>query len=190
MDDELLKLFPEIQTARACSVQDNHELATEIYSEILTEASSSYEKDSQTLCLLYLEYAESLIKNCEEYFIKEISMISAYKAVTLSEKADKENDLVIAWDVLEIAKSVYIASKQSFYLSRSYFLLAEIQLLNNNFLGAINDYTNAMEELIKVKLQKSVIYCECLYKIATCNEFMKYYDESVNCLRKMIDVYE
>ncbi|KAM0678278.1 hypothetical protein COBT_004217, partial [Conglomerata obtusa] len=117
-------------------------------------------------------------------------MISAYKAVTLSEKADKENDLVIAWDVLEIAKSVFIASKQSFYLSRSYFLLAEIQLLNNDFLGAINDYTNAMEELVKIKLQKSVIFCECLYKIATCNEFMKYYDESVNCLRKMIDVYE
>ncbi|KAM0673029.1 hypothetical protein GVAV_003520 [Gurleya vavrai] len=190
MEQDLIKTFPNVLTARSCASQQNFEMAADIYSEILESAIQKYPEDSPIICIIYLEYASALINSCEIHFQNEISLISSYNAPKLSEKVEKEDDLIIAWEVLEISKNVFTAAKESEHLAQAYYLLAEIQLLNNEFLDALKDYTNAITELEKIKKEKTVRYCECLYKIAICNEFLKYFDESLVCLEKIKKIYE
>lgn len=271
---DLYALFPDLKLARSLMQQSNFDVVAEVYSEILDSATikcdtnldaasskqknkagkkpnknptSLYERDSPLLCIIYLEYCEALIKSSENYFINEIRVISENKTMKSGERQSKEDDLEIAWDLLELCKSVFMmlqrvghATTETFVaeapsekpkrgrkknfannahikddngsdkssatnetcfvdlndqkyikecLAQAFFLLGEIQLLNNNFLGAIADYTNCMVELTDINKVETVKFCEALYKTATCNEFMKYYNEAIGYLNKMIEIY-
>ncbi|KAM0677396.1 hypothetical protein BDAP_002079 [Binucleata daphniae] len=218
---DLFNLFPDLRIARACFEQKNYEICCEIYSELLEKAKES--KNSPLLCVIYLEYCEALIRGCECYFIDEIRDISNSKVININKK---EDDLEIAWDLLELSRSVFMTKQDigcrtnnikknngkcnknittndtkdivdlddnayiTKCLAQSYFLLAEIQLLNNDFLGAISDYSNCMVELEKINNTKTIKFCEALYKTATCNEFMNYYEEAIKLIHKMIGIYK
>lgn len=181
--DDLNQIFPGLNTARICANKENHQMAAEIYSEILIEAAKNFKEDDPRLCRIYVEYASSLIINCEDFFTNELSLLANHKVVNSSEKQIIEDDLENAWNLLEIAKIVL--AKEKVLLSKIYYLLGEILILNNNFLDAITEYKECL-----VLCEPSKRHCDALLKIASCYEFLKMYEESNAHLNEILLIYE
>lgn len=184
MENELHKEFDDFHKAWVCVNQENYKLAAELYSEGLIKATTKYKEDDPRLCQIYIDYAYSLIQNCENFFTNEISLLSSHQQTNILEKQHAEDDLQVAWDLLEISRIVL--AKESHLMSKIYFLLGEIQLLNNNFNDAILEYSNCIS-LLKPENSR---YCESLYKIASCYEFAKDFDLANANLSKIIEICE
>ncbi|EJW02181.1 hypothetical protein EDEG_03377 [Edhazardia aedis USNM 41457] len=190
-EDEVFSKFPEIKEARLCANQQNYNLASELYSDFLNKLSEKgFKQDDPLMCYIYIEYASALIESAALFFVEELEMLANCKSTSASRKAEKEDDLEIAWNILEIAKLVFLELDDKENLLRIYFLLGEIQVLNNQFDDAIAEYNNCYEILIATSKSPTNKMSECLWKIATCYEFMKNYEEACKCLNKIIALYE
>lgn len=183
-EDDLTQKYPNIQKARLCANQQNYSMASDLYSEVLNELSSAYPQDDINVCRIYIDYANSLICNCEKYFTEEYLNIVNHHTIVSHQRKSIEDDLEIAWNVLEIAKVVLQKDKLASIKIR--FLLGEILLLNNHFNEAICEYTESMA----LSERQGTKYCECLLKIASCHEFMKNYAEANVSLKKITEIYE
>lgn len=182
--EELEKTYPTLSKARICANQANYSMASDLYSEVLTELIAHFPQDTPELCRVYIDYAFSLVQNCVQFFTNEYLNLATHQASFSDKRKNTEDDLEIAWSVLEIARVVL--AKDKLASMRIRYLLGEILLLNNNFNDAICEYTESMA-LSEIKGSK---YCECLLKIASCHEFMKDYEEANVSLKKIVEVYE
>ncbi|TBU20906.1 hypothetical protein CWI38_0010p0010 [Hamiltosporidium tvaerminnensis] len=160
---------------------NEYDMASEVYSEVLSAAENIYDQNDPNLCKIYLEYAASLIRGSEEHFVNELEKMVSKRTVGSS----RDDDLNIAWDVLEISKSVFIANKDHNDLAQTFYLLGDILLLNNDFTGAITEYVSSIVEIKKCAGKNTLSESEVFYKMATCYEFMEEYEKCVEFLIKM-----
>ncbi|KAG0438379.1 hypothetical protein DMUE_3126 [Dictyocoela muelleri] len=204
-------MTPSIEQARLSFTQKYYDLSSDIYSQILSETDTS--KPTMTLCILYIEYANSLINGANEFFVKYLQEIVNFNIVSSAENLRRIDDLEIAWDCLEITKNLLIPfkncnSKNIFnndkmnlnftitdddkkimgnecvesLLQKTYFLLGEIQMLDNKFNGAISDYTEALE----CYKDDGTIH----QRIAQCYEFLKDIDNAILYHQKSIPFFD
>ncbi|KAF7683663.1 hypothetical protein TCON_1136 [Astathelohania contejeani] len=188
MNDQ--NLNSEIEQARVCVNQKQYQMAIDIYSDILNKASALYSVDDPVLAELYLEYANALICNSHELFISELQSILKMKAAALP---DKEDDLEIAWNVVELAKNTFMVTKDHYNLYRAYFYLGEILILNNEFSESIKEYANSITELDIVSgngkdMTYNSQYFEIYSRIASAYEFLKDYQNSSLYYKKCLDL--
>lgn len=180
---DLQSQFPDLQKARACANQDNHAMASDLFSDVLNALTAQHPQDDPAVCYIYIDYANSLVRNCTQFFTSEYLNIANHAGASHGRRSI-EDDLEIAWNVLEIAKVVL--QKDRLASMKIRYLLGEILLLNNNFNDAVCEYTESMA----LSDKHGTKYCECLLKIASCHEFMKDYGEANVSLRKIVQVYE
>lgn len=186
---------PTIENARICTKQQNYDLAAEIYSEILSNTNT--ETPSIYLCILYIEYSDVLIHGANNFFVKYLNNMINYKIYHSKENIERVDDLEIAWNCLEITKNMLRTLKTTMneddkkwlegssieiLLQKTYFLLGEIQLLDNKFNGAISDYS----ESLKYYPDNGLIH----QRIAQCYEFLKDNENAILYHQKSIPFYE
>lgn len=183
--EDLEDVFPSLREARASVQQGAFEHGIEIYCEILENVNP----DDEKVPYLYLEYADALIKSSNSFFIEEISKISNRQGLDLRERKETEEDLEIAWDLLEICRNAFTILKDYGSLATSQFLLGEISLLNNRFHDALHELTECVSTMDKVYEKDDVKYVDVYLSMANCYEFMEDFSMSREYYNKAIGVY-
>ena len=174
--------YDEIPLALHYFNQGNFEKAIEIYSTILDATNP----DEETVPYLYLQYANALIKNANQYFTDEIVNID--KGYDLNRRREIEDDIENAWNVLEQSKLCFTILKDDASLAKTHFLLGEISLLNNDFSTSIQDYVECINLYNKIQSEPSEYY-DVYLSMGSAYEFVedyvkanKYYHECVNLM--------
>lgn len=202
-----MSITPTLEQARLSFTQQNYDQSSELYSQILSQTDTT--KPSVTLCILYIEYANSLINGANEFFVKYLQEIVNFNVRSSAENLRRVDDLEIAWDCLELTKHMLIPFKNlnnmdgkgtnkfvitdddkmmmgsecmESLLQKTYFLLGEIQLLDNKFHGAIADYMEALE----CYKDDGTIH----QRIAQCYEFLKDTDNAILYHQKSIPFFD
>ncbi|EPR79828.1 Histine-binding protein N1/N2 -like protein [Spraguea lophii 42_110] len=160
--ENLEEKYPALRQARLCFTQKNYAFASEFYSELL----STMEKNESIheICKIYLEYAEVLIEEANEYFTLAFLEFAQQRAPNNTEKEEIEESLEIAWSLLEICRQTFAVEKDKILIRRIHTLLGDILLLNNNFQDAITEYAVAIENYEDIKIMQ---------KMASCYEFLE-----------------
>lgn len=175
--------YDEIPLATQYFTQGEFENALEIYSKIL----DTVNPDDETVPYLYLNYANCLIKNSNQYFIDEIQNI--HSGFDLSERKDIEDDLENAWNMLEICRSSFVILKDDYSLGKTYFLLGEISLLNNEFRDSIRDYIECI--CIYKNINADICeYGDVYMSMASAYEFLGDYDMAIEYYQNSIEVFK
>ncbi|KAK6089856.1 hypothetical protein P3W45_001204 [Vairimorpha bombi] len=175
--------YDEIPLANQYFAQGDFENALEIYSKIL----DTVNPDEETVPYLYINYANCLIKNSNQYFIEEIQNI--HSGFDLSERKDIEDDLENAWNMLEICRNSFVILKDDLSLGKTYFLLGEISLLNNEFRDSIRDYIECISiyKMINADISE---YGDVYMSIASSYEFLGDYDMALKYYQESIEVFK
>ncbi|WUR03455.1 G-protein-signaling modulator 2 [Vairimorpha necatrix] len=168
--------YEDIPTAYQYTAQGNFEEAINIYTSLL----DNINPDDETVPYLYLNYANCLIKNCNQFFIEEIKNI--HSGFDLKKREIYEDDLENAWSLLEICRSSFSILKDEYNLSKTYFLLGEISLLNNEFRDAIRDFIETESLYKKCKVEDNE-YIELYMSMSSAYEFLEEYEQALKILR-------
>lgn len=182
----LESVYPSLKEARSCVVQGEYEHAINLFSEIL----KSINPDDEKTPYVYFEYANAMIKNSSEYFMEEIARIGNKQGISLLERNEIECDLENSWNLLEICSRSFSILRDYKMLARTYFLQGEICLLNNEFSDAIHEYTECLAEMQKVYDENDIEYADVYLSIAASNEFMNKFDECIDALNNVIQLYK
>lgn len=169
-EDQLILEFPSIVEARGYVERKQYEDALDIYSEILEEAKTRHDEISTFMCSIYLEYSSTLISSFFASNFDKLQRLANRQRVNLSED---DNDLEIAWELLELCRITYTKVNDIHNLNRTYFLLGELLLNDNKIEEALEEYNKCM------------IDNEVLYRKALCYEFLNKFDESIGILRSI-----
>ncbi|EEQ82650.1 hypothetical protein NCER_100606 [Vairimorpha ceranae BRL01] len=175
--------YEDIPLAHQYFAQGEFEKAIDIYSGILNKINP----DEETVPYLYINYANCLIKNSNQYFLEEIQNI--HSGFDLSERQIIENDLEMAWNMLESCRSFFTILKEDFLLGKTFFLLGEISLLNNEFRDALRDFIEC--ENIYKKLQADCTeYIDLYFSMSNAYEFLEDYDMAIKMLRDLVEIFK
>lgn len=184
--EDLAETFPMLSEARASIAQGEFEHGIEIYSEILSDMNP----DDEKIPYLYIEYADALIKSSDMFFIEEISKISGRKGLNLEDRKGAEDDLEIAWNLLEICKNAFSILKDYSMLARTRFLQGEICLLNNEFRDGLHEFIECVAVMDKIYEKDCFRYADIYQSLANCYEFLgdfekgrEYYDKAIGIYR-------
>lgn len=93
---------------------------------------------------IYIEYAHCLIKNVSNYFQTLLHCLNTHQPSILQKKEIYEEDLEIAWNVLEQARLYFKMKNDTHQLKKVYFLQGEIYLLNDQYADAIKEFSNCL----------------------------------------------
>ncbi|ADM11484.1 putative histone-binding protein N1/N2 [Encephalitozoon intestinalis ATCC 50506] len=183
--EDLAEAFPLLSEARASIAQGEFEHGIGIYSEIL----EGVNPDDEKVPYLYIEYADALIKSSDMFFIEEISKISGRKGLNLEERKGAEDDLEIAWNLLEICKNAFNILKDYSMLARTRFLQGEICLLNNEFRDALHELVECVAVMDKIYEKDCFKYADVYLSLANCYEFLQDFERSKEYYDKTIGIY-
>ncbi|KAL0265619.1 UNVERIFIED_CONTAM: hypothetical protein PYX00_011332 [Menopon gallinae] len=145
MDGRIAEEFPSIASARDAAAQKEYSTAVDIYTEVLEAAREKYDQKSE-------------------------AMLGRKESVTF---ADGDEDLEIAWELLEICRLTFENTGNEPMLRRAHFLLGEILLNNNKIEEALAEYGRADNDN------------ETLFRKALCYEFMGEYREGIALLEQI-----
>ncbi|CAD26554.1 HISTONE-BINDING PROTEIN N1/N2 [Encephalitozoon cuniculi GB-M1] len=183
--EDLTEAFPLLLEARASVTQGEFEHGIAIYSELL----ESMNPDDEKVPYVYIEYADALIKSSNVFFIEEISRISGRKGLNLEERKGAEDDLEIAWNLLEICKSAFSILKDYAMLARTRFLQGEICLLNNEFRDGLHELVECVAVMDKIYEKDCFKYADVYLSLANCYEFLEDFEMSKEYYDKAIGIY-
>lgn len=170
MDERIVKEFPSIASARDAVAHKEYSTAVDTYTEVLEAARGVYDQKSEIMCAIYLEYSQALISLSFTQNYDNICKLSRKESITF---ADCDEDLEIAWELLEICRLTFETSGNGPMLRRTHFLLGEILLNNNKVEEALAEYERADCD------------SETLFRKALCYEFMGDYEQSIAILEQI-----
>ncbi|KAI5190425.1 hypothetical protein NEMIN01_1049 [Nematocida minor] len=174
---EIQNEYAEIQKARLLMVQSDFARASEIYADILSSMSAVEKEDSLKMSAVYLEYAKCLLLSNDKLVINP----------ELEEDNDYLEDLGIAWELLEIAKSVFKKHNFQNELISVHLLLSDISQESNNFQDALEDLLEAFE-LIKKQDKSSDKLPDIALRIAFTYEALENKEKAVEMLESIIEM--
>ncbi|ELQ75904.1 Cell cycle-regulated histone H1-binding protein [Trachipleistophora hominis] len=93
---------------------------------------------------IYIEYAHCLIRNVNNYFQTLLLQLNAHQPSMLQKKEIYEEDLEIAWNVLEQARLFFKMKNDKHQLKKVYFLQGEIYLLNDQHADAVREFSECL----------------------------------------------
>ncbi|XP_060078152.1 protein HGV2-like isoform X2 [Ylistrum balloti] len=109
------------------------------------------------------------------------------------ENADDVSNLQLAWEMLELAKVIYLKDEDKeakLKASDAYLKLGEVSLETEQYAQSISDFTECLN------IQKSVLdpddrsLAETYYQLGLAYSFNKEYDESIDSFRAAVKVME
>lgn len=170
MDERIVKEFPSVSSARDAVARNEYGTAVDTYSEVLEAARSLYDQKSEIMCAIYLEYSQALISLSFTQNYDNICKLSRRESITF---VDCDEDLEIAWELLEICRLTFEETSNGPMLRRTHFLLGEILLNNNKVEEALAEYEQADCD------------SEALFRKALCYEFMGDYKQGIAILEQI-----
>lgn len=129
-----------------------------------------YDQKSEIMCIIYLEYSQALISLSFTQNYDNICKLNRKESITF---VDCDEDLEIAWELLEICRLTFGETNNGPMLRRTHFLLGEILLNNNKLEDALAEYEQADCDN------------ETLFRKALCYEFMGDYKQSIAILEQI-----
>ncbi|KAI5187214.1 hypothetical protein NEHOM01_2012 [Nematocida homosporus] len=176
---ELAKEYPEINRARMLSVQRDFARAAEAYAELLDEMAPREESSSLKMAAVYLEYARALILSNDKLVINpEIEEDQRYL-----------EDLEIAWEVLEVAKQVFISHNVVNELLETYLLLAEMSQDANNLVAAREDFMGAYDLCLSAYGESRQL-AEISFRIAIVDEGLGETGKAITRLEELVQMLQ
>lgn len=174
---EVQNEYTEIQRARVLMVQSDFSRASEIYANVLSQMAEKEAEDSLKMSVVYLEYAKCLIMSNDKLVINP----------EIEEDNEYLDDLGIAWELLEIAKSVF--KKHNFIdeLINVHLLLSDISQESNNFTDSLEDLLEVLR-LIRQKDSKSERLPNILLQTALMYEALNKKEEAISMLESIIEI--
>ncbi|KAI5190604.1 hypothetical protein NECID01_1045 [Nematocida sp. AWRm77] len=127
--------YPILRKARALFVQRDYERAIEIYAEVLEKMAEEEPDTGLMHSFIYLEYAKALIMSNDKIVINP----------KLEEDQEFLEDLEIAWEVLEIARTTFQEHGMEKEQLRVHLLLSEISEETNNYASMKTDLEEALK---------------------------------------------
>lgn len=159
--------------ARTLSIQKDYRDASEVYSEVLETMAREEGEESLAICLVYMEYAQSLLLANEELIVM---------------KKEEIEDLEIAWEVLEIAKQVFEREGARKELLQTYALLSEISLESNNFGQSLEDLGRSLEIAVEEYGESDRRVGEIYFRMAMNYEMLEDRGNTLIFLRKVLEI--
>lgn len=124
------------------------------------------------------------------------------KSATEQEEEEDPSNLQLAWEVLDLAKSVFhkqldkleedspLKADVESKLNETYMTLGEVSIENEDYNQAIEDLTTCLKRRQKTLPEDSRIIAETHYQLGVALGFNKQFDEAVNALNDAIGVLQ
>ena len=112
------------------------ERALEGWQQLLEASVEQYGEMGKETANLYYKYGDALLRKAEEsgeIFAKDEA------------KDDEDDDVVVAFEVLEVARLIYEREGDSLNLAETLGRLGDLQKLNGNFMDSLKDYQKCLE---------------------------------------------